>query len=213
MPLYCRWGIRPGIEVWLWRIVESEVALRRDLRLTPDEEDFLATLKHARRRREWLAVRRLAYRQVGLGPIRYRDGGAPFVSGRFVSISHADGWAALAVGNVPMGLDIEILSPRILPLCHRFSTLCEAAAFPFADRIKRATVIWTLKEATYKLTGGRVPQYKSGMLVRQVCWPASVVEYETDGARHLAGATTRIMENGLVMTGVWEAADALSSAR
>ena len=73
----------------------------------------------------------------------------------FISLSHSKTHAALLLSASPhVGVDIETVSPRILRLAQRIAQPCELpasfAALSDEDKARHLTILWTLKEATYK---------------------------------------------------------------
>ncbi len=73
------------------------------------------------------------------------------------SISHTIGFAAAIIASeVPVGIDIEHISPRVLKVErkflneHEFSLL---SPFSLPDRIAYASLFWSIKETVYKCKG------------------------------------------------------------
>ncbi|MGO4581945.1 4'-phosphopantetheinyl transferase superfamily protein, partial [Cupriavidus sp. 2TAF22] len=103
--------------------------------------------------------------------------GPPQASGpaaAFLSISHAGGLVACAVGDAPLGLDLERVQPRkgLDALIAAVSSEAERAAMPAllaaSDEPARLDAffrLWTLKEAWLKRTGGALFQTMLGQSV------------------------------------------------
>ena len=73
----------------------------------------------------------------------------------FISLSHSKTHAALLLSASPhVGVDIETVSPRILRLASRIAQPCELpasfAALSDDEKARHLTILWTIKEATYK---------------------------------------------------------------
>ncbi len=83
-------------------------------------------------------------REAGLGPIQHDTNGAPYVEtpGVFISISHDRHICVLAVSDVPVGVDAESPSDKLLSVIGRVSSPAEASL--------DALHLWTAKEAVFK---------------------------------------------------------------
>ncbi len=84
--------------------------------------------------------------------------GKPFLlrSTLYVSLSHSGGYAAAAVADVPLGIDLQILrdiSPRVLKRLYSPEELRWIGLAQGEDVRERAIRLWTMKEAYGKLTG------------------------------------------------------------
>lgn len=92
--------------VALWRIDEDTARLAS--LCTGQENAWAGTLAPERRRREWLAWHAALHEEAPAEETFYRPSGAPALrSGRHIAVSHAGGYAALMLCDVPCGLDIE----------------------------------------------------------------------------------------------------------
>lgn len=81
--------------------------------------------------------------------------GAPRVTqfGGYVSISHTRGLVMMAFSdNEPVGIDVERISERVMRVRGRFVGDTEAQHI-VADDVAANTLVWTAKEAMYKLAG------------------------------------------------------------
>jgi phosphopantetheinyl transferase len=91
--------------------------------------------------------------QVQLNPAR-----KPFLpGGRQFSISHTKGFAAgIFSTEIPVGIDIELISPRVLNIETKFLNPHEYAlldALSEQDRIVFSSLFWSIKETVYKCWG------------------------------------------------------------
>jgi phosphopantetheine--protein transferase-like protein len=83
------------------------------------------------------------------------DNGKPFLQGVpfHFSFSHCKGYAACAVDEKPVGIDIEIIHPRISKVAHKFLNDKEKAmiaALEEKDQLNQLAFLWAAKEAMYK---------------------------------------------------------------
>ena len=113
----------------------------------------------AARRRESAAAEYLAgeliFRRTGRrDPVIVQDErGRPFFRGcsLFLSLSHSGDYAAAAVSDRPVGIDIERLRPVSPGILRLFATENEQALFGGTE--ENILRLWTLKEAYFKATG------------------------------------------------------------
>ena len=87
--------------------------------------------------------------------IAYHATGRPYLCGEDVScisISHTEGYVAIALCDIPIGMDIEHVSARQLLLRQRFMADTEwLQALQYATPEMAAAIGWSAKEALYKL--------------------------------------------------------------
>lgn len=108
------------------------------------------------------ALRALVAKVAGVAPASVavsRDArGAPVLAapgGLHVSISARGDWAALAVSDRPVGVDLEIIGPALEPAWNVLakSERGALAALPAQDRHRAFLELWTAKEAYLKARG------------------------------------------------------------
>ena len=81
--------------------------------------------------------------------ITYTETGQPQLKDHYISFSHTENTVAVALAKIPVGIDIEELSPRILPLYPRFMSAQEIATCDIHS-LKDLYYFWCAKEAMYK---------------------------------------------------------------
>lgn len=159
------------------------------------DADELAAAKAFRlpkRREEWLlsrfAAKRLAL-QLGVAsdPREIRvERPVLFVRERptswFVSLSHSAPYAAAALAQSPVGIDIQAIRELSESAAHLFLSDEEAAAMRRCAIAHRVLHFWCAKEAAWKQRGGAVPTMK------QV--PLRLLEERLDGLRFDAVETS-----------------------
>jgi len=118
------------------------------------EQEDLSQLKSKKRQREFFAIRAIRNKKGILFPISYNPIGAPFFEGSslHLSISHSNEIAVLATAPFNIGIDLEPITERILRIKDRFANIEEVSLFTF-NEAKTLTIIWTIKEVLYKLSG------------------------------------------------------------
>jgi phosphopantetheinyl transferase len=110
------------------------------------------------RRTQHLAVRllfKLMMPEADLNQLVMADNGKPYLLGLpfHFSFSHCKGYAACAVDDQPVGIDIEIIHPRIAKVAHKFLNDREKAMIAQLDEIdqlNQMAFLWAAKEAMYK---------------------------------------------------------------
>jgi phosphopantetheinyl transferase (holo-ACP synthase) len=115
-------------------------------------EDELATVRSfplEKRRRQWM-LSRIAEKEL-------RRSGAV---GNHVSFSHSGDYGAAAVGDEPVGIDIEALRDLRQHAAHLFLTDDEIRVMERCSVPNRLLHFWCAKEALWKQRGGAVPTLK-----------------------------------------------------
>lgn len=109
--------------------------------------------------------------------IAYKETGQPYFkqkTGLFLSISHAKGWFAVAVGSGPVGVDIQPFSARLKQGQDYFRNERE---LPFAEDEIALHLIWGAKEAFYKYKEGQIPDLKEEVTITAVSKEQVSLEY------------------------------------
>lgn len=146
----------------------SRLLVYRSDRLT--EQSFLATAvpaaalkvyhghKLAKRRWEWLATAILLDAAGIHQDLCYAPSGKPFLpDGPHLSLSHGEGLAALLLSDRPCGVDVQKPDEKLFRIRHKFchpEELAEAMTHP--DPLAFLTLLWTAKEAVFKVFGENV---------------------------------------------------------
>lgn len=136
----------------IWHCSEDINFFRSKLNLTNYELEILAKRKNSKKALEFLCSR-LLLRLCKLDPndLSYNEFGAPILkSGKFVSISHCKNYVTLLLSNQSCGVDIETKRKQILNIKHKFLNQTDMKNISM-ENISDITLIWTLKEAIYKL--------------------------------------------------------------
>ncbi|MCB0761478.1 MAG: 4'-phosphopantetheinyl transferase superfamily protein [Flavobacteriales bacterium] len=107
--------------------------------------------KSDKRRREELGGALLLERLEIRDKIVYLENGKPTLPGVHISISHSDDIVGLAVGEKPVGLDIQDDTPKLFNIKHKFCNDEELRMW--SDDLDRLTLIWAGKESVFKIYG------------------------------------------------------------
>ena len=111
--------------------------------------DAIPEFKTPKRRLEWM-LSRIAEKELRLL-------GA---NGPHVSYSHSGAYGAAAVGNAPVGIDVEIIRPLSPGTAHLFLSPSEEEVMAQCRTEHALLHFWSAKEARWKQLGGRVPTLK-----------------------------------------------------
>ena len=129
-----------------------------DTLITAADVASASRFQNVRRRGEHLAWRRIVRRELGRGvAIDYNEVGAPIVDtpNTYISVSHGANMVAVAVSDSPVGVDIESIDRNFDRVMERYISPQEQT---LSDRVQWPAMVWTAKEALYKLYGRRGAQ-------------------------------------------------------
>jgi len=152
MPFFYQQNINETQHLAIWSITEPVSFFETDVKLAVDIQNEERKLQH-------LAVRllfKLMMPEADLNKMVMADNGKPYLQGVpfHFSFSHCKGYAAVAVSDLnPIGIDIEIIHPRILKVAHKFLNDSEKAMIHGLlelDQLKQMAFFWAAKEAMYK---------------------------------------------------------------
>ncbi|MGN1246271.1 MAG: 4'-phosphopantetheinyl transferase family protein [Muribaculaceae bacterium] len=147
-----------SITVLRWKLTESWQELLGRCMAQRINIDVEVLPKSDKRRCEMLAERLLLSwcfmsRSVKL---EHNEHGAPQIAGYddvYVSISHTRGLVLVALSkHEPMGIDVECITERVVKLRDKFVNDSETTGISHIDATD-LTLVWTAKEAMYKLAG------------------------------------------------------------
>lgn len=175
MPLFYQHNINQDTKLGIWHIKEPESFFLEKVPLKRD-------VSHPFKRLQHLAGRYLLsylFADFPLEEIRIADTRQPFLTSEkyHFSISHCGEYAAAIVsGNSRVGVDIELITPRIETVARKFLTDDEANYFneEYAQFLEQwglrgrvhqefLTLIWSAKEAIFKWYGRGELDFKRHM--------------------------------------------------
>ena len=152
MPVIVQKSISNNISLSIWSIEESLDFFLSNLRLTKNCEQRLDKLKSDEMKKQFLAVRKLIQLNgISLDSLRYSSEGIPFLNNeKNISISHTKSFSAIAISPKPVGIDIQDFRDKILSISKKFINSNERDLID-PSSIKELTLVWCIKEATYKV--------------------------------------------------------------
>ena len=154
MPLFKSIKVNSKTSVHIWKITEDAAQLAGGLFLTPASKARAAGMKSLIHRCGFLSVRHLlALENYADADLFYDQWGKPHLGdGRHVSITHSFDYAAIIVSDMPVGIDIEKVRPKIVKIASKFI----GSEWDYLDQqgehfIRHLTAIWCAKESLYKM--------------------------------------------------------------
>ena len=166
MPLRYKKNFADGSSLALWQIEETEEELRSQLVISLREERELETIRAEKGRVRWLAVRKAlnSLFPEDISESRKDEHGKPFVCNYdgYISLSHSNDFAvAMIHPQHPVGVDIEIIQPKIRRIVKKFLTDKEIDFVHGEHEIEKLYACWCAKEAIFKWQG------KKGISLKQ----------------------------------------------
>ena len=151
MPFFYQQNINETAHLAIWSIQEPASFFETDVQLA-------VPIANEERRIQHLAVRllfKLMMPAADLNQLVMADNGKPYLIGLpfHFSFSHCKGYAACAVDDKPIGIDIEIIHPRISKVAHKFLNDSEKAMIADLeqkDQLNQLAFLWAAKESMYK---------------------------------------------------------------
>lgn len=180
-----------GLRMAIWEFENCQ--------LNPLEKDlanrlFLPNLEGvvlAKRRMEIIGTK-LLKRTLGIAPLTYESTGKPVVDNGHISISHSENMVGVIHADFLVGLDLQIPSEKLVRVKTKFCNEHELdRAKSASDEMKFLTLIWSTKEAVFKMFGKNIP-FAQGMNVKIL-----------DEKYILCRVTTEAIQTEIVLTYFW----------
>lgn len=149
-------------EIFIWKITESVEELQQKTTLQPSEKERFSTLKKEKNQLCFLAVRQLL-KEANINNLFYNSDGKPYLTDKFISISHSYPYAVIVVSGSKSGIDIEKKQEKIVRIAPKFTHHFSEEISE--KNIKNLTKVWTSKEAIYKAFGMRGIDLKKNILL------------------------------------------------
>ncbi len=167
MALFYQHNINLGTKLGIWRIEETEGFFLESVPLKKD-------VSHPYKRLQHLAGRHLLptlFTDFPLSEILIADTRKPFLEDEryHFSISHCGNFAAALVSDTHrVGVDIELVTPRLYTITHKFLHEEEQAFLhewePMSKlHLELTTILWSAKESIYKWYGNGQLSFREDM--------------------------------------------------
>ncbi|WEK33793.1 MAG: 4'-phosphopantetheinyl transferase superfamily protein [Candidatus Pseudobacter hemicellulosilyticus] len=172
MALFYQHNINGGTKVGIWRIEEAETFFLEKVPLKAD-------VSHPYKRLQHLAGRYLLptlFEDFPLSEILIADTRKPFLEKEeyHFSISHSGNFAAaLASQHERVGVDIELVTPRMYTIMHKFLHEDEQQFLKEWEHMHKlhlelTTILWSAKESIFKWYGKGQLSFRDNM---RLCGP------------------------------------------
>ena len=154
--------------IGVWEISESI----NELKALSDEVKF-DQIKSENRKLEILAARALLKKMCGNSKLNYNKYGAPILdNNKKISISHSKKLVAIIVSELKTGIDIEIISERVLKVKNKFLS--------YSDNIDESqedlTIAWSTKECIFKWHQKGNLNFKDDILIKKINHLSKTIE-------------------------------------
>ena len=153
MPLLKIIALNDYTQLLVWKINETFDELFQSVTLKDVSLARVENMKSEGHQKGFLSVRRLlmqaSYTDFDL---YYDEFGKPHLKdGKHISISHSHDFSVIVLSDVNIGVDLEILKDKTLKLAPRFMDVSHLENLNKEDQLIKATVVWGIKEAVFKL--------------------------------------------------------------
>ena len=157
MPFFLRSTVLDNCPLGVWKIEEDHDYFLERLELERAEQDILNQLSD-RKQLEWLASRWTLHLMSGRkirGACLYDEFGKPYLEGSDydISMSHSRNMVAVIAGAKPVGVDIQIVVPKIHRIKTKFLSEKELIVAAGDNELEMLHVMWGAKECLYKAYG------------------------------------------------------------
>ncbi len=170
MPFKYTSSFEHGGELILWELKEHVKWFYDRMTLSKALEKEFRSIRADGVRLQWVASRFVLQQlaRTAVLELEKDEHGKPhFVHDtRFISLSHCQGFAAAISAEVAVGVDVEVISPRVQRVKNRFLAANELAMLGETDAM--LMLAWSAKEAIYKLYGQKGLIFKTDMCIEAV---------------------------------------------
>jgi 4'-phosphopantetheinyl transferase len=153
MPLFKTIKPNTTTQILVWKITEPLDQLQSEVKLNPKSQLRLQNMKSELHQRGFLSVRKLLHK-AGYSDfdLHYDDSGKPSLEdGKHISISHSHELATIIISGQEVGIDLEIQKEKVLKIAPKFMDISHLQNLLHEDQIKKATIIWGIKESVFKI--------------------------------------------------------------
>mgnify|MGYP006166781835 CR=1 FL=1 len=162
MAFYKSISINNNTTAYFWKITEDFNTLFRAVQLKDTSLTRLEKMKSESHQKGFLAVRMLL-QHLGYSDfdLFYDENGKPHLEKKeerekkkevHISISHSFDFSCICISeDTFVGVDLEIMKPKILKIAPRFMDVSHLENLSELDQIEKATVIWGTKESIFKI--------------------------------------------------------------
>lgn len=173
MPLFLNKILTEEIHFMVWKLTETTEELMALVNLDENDIETLSNITHDVKKKEYLAGKNAIMQMCILEKIRFEgiekdENGKPFLKNQpyEMSLTHTQDFIGVVFSKTkPVGIDIEKPRNQIFKVLNR---LCVASELNWvSDDLEKATILWSAKEALYKLYGKRKVDFKENLLLKE----------------------------------------------
>jgi 4'-phosphopantetheinyl transferase len=154
----------------VWTMTETVEELMTMISLNETDQETMALIPNANRKREFLTIRILLFIVTGTYPdLRHDAQRKPFLcnSSRNISISHSGKLAAIYLSDYQAGIDTEVTTRDISRVLPRFLSPEELHwTTGTADPNTAGILCWSIKESVFKMMGKEGVDFRSQMIIK-----------------------------------------------
>jgi phosphopantetheinyl transferase len=140
-------------QLYVWKITETFDELFQSIVLKDVSLARLEGMKSESHQKGFLSVRRLLM-EAGYNDfdLFYDEFGKPHLQdGKHISISHSNDFSVIVISDQNVGADLEILKEKTVQIAPRFMDMGHLINLSDDDLLKKATVVWGIKESVFKI--------------------------------------------------------------
>jgi len=162
--------------------------------LSEKDQQTFHSFKSSKRQLEFYHLRVLWESFNTNQPILYKSTGKPYLSQGFLSMTHSHKRVVIAYSPVKeVGVDIELISPKIEKVKHKFLHPNDNY-----KNLKDLTILWTIKEAVYKLFDGDDLFFMDNVEVKDLA--SQIAEVNHNHLNYVASFECFTLDNDFMMT-------------
>lgn len=165
MPRYREIYIKKEAKIIVWKITEEEdelLLMLGDYQL-PERFSMYKSMSH---RKQFLVTQLLLKEEGLLDELEKDENGKPVLKDGFVSISHDSIFVAVMISKKICGIDLQSVTPKVLRVKHKYYD--EDDALLVGDEVVFQTLIWSMKEALYKVYGDPMVYFKEHIRILSI---------------------------------------------
>ena len=186
MPQIFSTNLNPSVNLLLWQANEESTWFKEQLTLIPDLWEEFESFTNETIRYRWLASRfalQQVSQQIPLNLIK-NPSGKPILleSECHISLSHCDGYVAAIHAEVPVGIDVERVSPRVQKIKNYF--MRDEEIDLLGEENGELLLAWSAKESIFKWYGRQKLGFKSQLCIRSIDFEGQVMEMELSTSEH-----------------------------
>jgi len=159
MPLHKVIYLDTNTKLYLWKITEDFDTLFSQISLKDSSLTRLDEMKSESHQKGFLAVRMLLqHLEYSDFDLYYDAFGKPHIKPQGcsikdveISISHSNDFSAIVISDQKTGMDLEQLKDKTLRIAPRFMDVSHLENLSEEEKIKKATVVWGIKESIFKI--------------------------------------------------------------